>query len=55
MIDRGDPIEVVHRPGHGLTVPMFFRAAMGDRELKEVFLDARVLPEAEHAWLASLR
>ena len=55
VIDRGDPIEVVHRPGHGLTVPMFFRAAMGDRELRQVFLDARVLPEAEHEWLASLR
>lgn len=55
VIDRGDPIEVVHRPGHGLTVPMFFRAAMGDRGLAEVFLDARVLPEAEHDWLASRR
>ena len=55
VIDRGDPIEVVQRPGHGLTVPMFFRAAMGDRELRQVFLDARVLPEAEHEWLASLR
>jgi MOSC domain-containing protein YiiM len=55
VIDRGDPIEVVHRSGHGLTVPMFFRAAMGDRELRQVFLDARVLPEAEHEWLASLR
>jgi MOSC domain-containing protein YiiM len=55
VIDRGDPIEVVHRPGHGLTVPMLFRAAMGDRELAEVFLGAQVLPEAEHDWLASLR
>lgn len=53
VIERGDPIEVVHRPGHGLTVPMFFRAAMGDRELAAVFLEARVLPEAEHDWLAS--
>ncbi|WP_200948220.1 MOSC domain-containing protein [Nocardioides sp. Soil774] len=53
VIERDDPIEVVHRPGHGLTVPMFFRAAMGDRELAAVFLDARVLPEAEHDWLAS--
>jgi MOSC domain-containing protein YiiM len=55
VIERDDPIEVVHRPGHGLTVPMFFRAAMGDRDLAATFLDARVLPEAEHDWLASLR
>jgi MOSC domain-containing protein YiiM len=54
-IDRDDPVEVVHRPGHGLTVPMFFRACMGDRELADVFLDAGVLPEAEHEWLASRR
>lgn len=54
-ITVGDPIEVVHRPGHGLTVPMLFRAAMGDRELADVFLRAEVLPEVEHAWLASRR
>lgn len=53
VIETDDPIEVVHRPGHGLTVPMFFRASMGDKELAEVFLGAGVLPEAEHAWLAS--
>lgn len=52
-IAPGDAIEVVHRPGHGLTVPMFFRAAMGDKELASTFLDARVLPQVEHDWLAS--
>jgi len=52
-IEAGDAIEVVHRPGHGLTVPMFFRAAMGDRELAAVFLRAEVLPQVEHDWLAS--
>ena len=52
-IESGDAIEVVHRPGHGLTVPMFFRAAMGDSEQAAVFLDARVLPQVEHDWLAS--
>lgn len=51
-IERDDPIEVEHRPGHGLTVPMFFRAVMGDRELARTFLDAGVLPEEEHDWLA---
>ncbi|MDZ5662862.1 MOSC domain-containing protein [Nocardioides sp. S-58] len=53
VLERDDPIEVVHRPAHGLTVPMFFRAWMGDRELAEVFVSARVLAEAEHEWLAS--
>lgn len=52
-IATGDAIEVVHRPGHGLTVPMFFRAAMGDKAMAAVFLDARVLPQVEHEWLAS--
>ncbi|GAA1925249.1 MOSC domain-containing protein [Nocardioides hwasunensis] len=51
LVERDDPIEVVHRPGHGLTIPMLFRAVMGDRELAAAFLEARVLPEAEHAWL----
>lgn len=54
-IASGDPVEVLHRPGHGLTVPMFFRAAMGDQELADVFLRAQVLPQVEHAWLASRR
>ncbi|SEC58775.1 MOSC domain-containing protein YiiM [Nocardioides exalbidus] len=54
-IERDDPIEVVHRPGHGLTVPMYFRAVMGDRDLAEAILDARVLPEVEHEWLAGRR
>lgn len=53
VIEPGDPIEVVQRPRHGLTVPMFFRAAMGDTELATRFLDARVLPQVEHEWLAS--
>ena len=52
-IVAGDPIEVTHRPGHGLTVPMFFRAAMGDKELSGLFLEAQVLPQVEHDWLAS--
>ena len=55
VIEPDDPVEVVHRPGHGLTVPMLFRATMGDRELAGLFLEARVLPEIEHEWLASRR
>lgn len=53
VVERDDPIEVVHRPGHGLTVPMFFRASMGDRDLARVLLEAGVLPQVEHDWLAS--
>lgn len=53
VIEPGDPIEVVHRPGHGLTVPMFFRAAMGDKPQAKVLLDAGVLPAIEHDWLAA--
>ena len=53
VIAPGDPVEVVHRPGHGLTVPKFFRAAMGDKDLAGEFLRAEVLPQVEHEWLAS--
>jgi MOSC domain-containing protein YiiM len=52
-IAPGDPIAVVHRPGHGLTVPMFFRATMGDRDLAGAFVRAEVLPQFQHDWLAS--
>lgn len=55
VIETDDPIEVVHRLGHGLTVPMYFRASMGDKELAGVFLDSGLLSEAEHQWLASRR
>lgn len=55
LIEPGDPITVLHRPGHGLTVPMFFRAAMGDTALAAVFLEAKVLPRIEHEWLAARR
>ncbi|NYE37377.1 MOSC domain-containing protein YiiM [Nocardioides cavernae] len=53
VVEVDDPVEVVHRPGHGLTVPVLFRAVMGERELARVFLEAGILPEAEHEWLAS--
>jgi MOSC domain-containing protein YiiM len=29
VVEPDDPVEVVHRPGHGLTVPQVFRARMG--------------------------
>ena len=53
VVEPGDPIVVVRRPGHGLTVPMFFLAAMGDRDMAARLLEAQVLPPIEHEWLAS--
>lgn len=52
VIEPGDPIEVVERPAHDLTVPTLFLAAMGDRDLARLILDAEVLRPAEHEWLA---
>ncbi|MEO6019139.1 MAG: MOSC domain-containing protein [Knoellia sp.] len=43
-----DEIQVAWRPGHGITVPMAFRAWMGDRDLAREIVASRVLPEPEH-------
>jgi MOSC domain-containing protein YiiM len=48
---RGDEIRV-ERPPHDITLLMNFRAAMGDREAATRVLDAGVLAEEEHDWLA---
>jgi MOSC domain-containing protein YiiM len=32
-VRAGDPLEVVHRPGHGVTVSVMFRALFGEPEL----------------------
>jgi len=47
-----DGIEVLSRPGHGITVPEVFRALMGDRELAHKVLSGRVLPDKDHEKLA---
>lgn len=39
-IRRGDPIEVVHRPDHDITVALAFRATTTERELLPRLLDA---------------
>lgn len=52
MIRPSDEIQVVWRPGHGITVPEVFRACMGDPELARKVLAARVMPEREHEKLA---
>ncbi|PKW09529.1 MOSC domain-containing protein YiiM [Streptomyces sp. 1222.5] len=39
-IQAGDPIEIVHRPGHGVTAALQFRAVTTERELLPRLLDA---------------
>lgn len=48
---RGDRIDVVERPHHEVTVPMVFRAFMGDLELAGQVLERRVLSPDDHAAL----
>jgi MOSC domain-containing protein YiiM len=50
-VRSGDPVRVLERPGHGITVPMSFRAFMGDLELARRVLAAGCLVEAEAAEL----
>ncbi len=53
IVEPGDPVEVVERPGHELTVPLVFRALMGDAALAALVLRARVLAPIHHDWLAA--
>jgi len=50
-VEAGAELEVVHRPDHGVTAAMFFRAAMGERDLIEEVASVPDLPPAEAAWL----
>jgi len=43
QVRAGDEIEVVHRPGHGLTVSMLFRALNLDHSLRRLFAEPEVL------------
>lgn len=58
-VGAGDPIDVVHRPAHGLTLGETFRALTGDRSLAARLLDAPELPAEAHEqariWLAGTR
>lgn len=47
-IRPGDGIQVAWRPGHGVTVPMAFRAWMGDVDLAREVVASGVLPERDH-------
>jgi len=52
-IRPGDPIQVLWRPGHGITVPETFRAWMGDRALAREVVAAHALPGPVHDELAA--
>jgi MOSC domain-containing protein YiiM len=51
FVEAGAELEVVHRPDHGVTAAMFFRAAMGDKDLVPVVMEAPELPPGEREWL----
>jgi MOSC domain-containing protein YiiM len=50
-VRTGDPVTVVSRPDHGITVPEVFRAFMGDLDAAERVLAADCLVEQEAAEL----
>jgi MOSC domain-containing protein YiiM len=51
MVRAGDPVVVVSRPEHDVTVPEVFRAFMGDLNAAHRVLAADCLVEAEAAGL----
>ncbi|GAA4398236.1 MOSC domain-containing protein [Fodinibacter luteus] len=55
VVTAGDRVEVVDRPGHGITVPDVFRGLMGDDALADRVLAAGVLADDDRAALARRR
>ena len=51
VVGAGDAVEVLDRPGHGITVPEVFRAFTGDDGEAERVLAAGILGEEDHRWL----
>ena len=47
-VSRGDAIEVLDRPAHGITVAQLFRAVMGDDVLAEWVVREEILERTEH-------
>ncbi|GAA0271618.1 MOSC domain-containing protein [Cryptosporangium japonicum] len=45
-LGAGDDVEMVHRPGHGVTIGEVFRALTGERSLAARILEAPELPES---------
>lgn len=50
-VGAGDPVRVVERPAHGVTVAEVLRAVLGERAMWEHVLRAPQLPTELHAWL----
>jgi len=50
-LGAGDLIEVVDRPGHGVTIGLFAEAFLGDRGLLDELLAADALSETWRAWI----
>jgi MOSC domain-containing protein YiiM len=50
-LGAGDPIEVVDRPGHGVTIGLFAEAFLGDRGLLDELLAADALSETGRTWI----
>ncbi|MEY9840937.1 MOSC domain-containing protein [Streptacidiphilus sp. EB103A] len=50
-IRAGDPVEIVHRPDHDVTVAVLFRAATLEPELLPKLLVVDALPEEDQAWV----
>jgi MOSC domain-containing protein YiiM len=44
LVQAGDPLEVLERPGHGVTLTTMFRALTTDRTLLPTLLPVRTLP-----------
>ncbi len=59
VVCAGDPVEVVARPAHGVTIGETFRALTGDRGLVPRLLEAPELPAEKHEYarrvLSSMR
>jgi MOSC domain-containing protein YiiM len=49
-LGAGDPVEVIHRPEHGVTVGQVFRARAGERDLMARLLDVPELPSDWQEW-----
>ena len=52
-VQAGDPIEVVHRPGHGITVSFMFRALTTEQHLLPELLRIEGLAESVRAQIRS--
>lgn len=54
LVGAGDPVRIVHRPGHGVTLGETFRALTGERELLPRLLDVPELAEWSRAKVHTL-